>query len=314
VNYTNPDPLPPVEPAAAQPSVDLRPAAESAPAPIPAPAIHAPAAALASGASGADISRRELPPDLRVPWGWRDLLWFLLFAVISNFVLGALVELAAIAFFHAPKPTPQGGAEVNPAVVIVAQALWFIAALVYLRAVLSVRTAEPFWRSIGWRELPWQEQARGAVALRFLGGGAVMAVVVSLLGQLTRQKGELPIEQLLDTRGHVILLMALGLLAAPLVEETIFRGFLYPLIARQFGVAVGIVVTGLIFGAMHGPQLWPDYTQIGLMMVVGMVLTWVRARTGTVAASFLVHFGYNGLLFAGFLLETGGLRHFTPGG
>jgi membrane protease YdiL (CAAX protease family) len=111
----------------------------------------------------------------------------------------------------------------------------------------------------------------------------------------------------------VVLLMSLGILVAPLVEETIFRGFLYPLLARRFGVPVGVVVTGLLFGAMHGPQLWPAYTQIGLMMLVGVVLTWVRARTGTVTASYLMHLGYNSLLFLGFVIATGGLRHFTAG-
>jgi membrane protease YdiL (CAAX protease family) len=49
------------------------------------------------------------------------------------------------------------------------------------------------------------------------------------------------------------------------------------------------------------------------MMLVGVVLTWVRARTGTVTASYLMHLGYNSLLFLGFVIATGGLRHFTAG-
>jgi hypothetical protein len=32
-----------------------------------------------------------------------------------------------------------------------------------------------------------------------------------------------------------------------------------------------------------------------------------------VAASYLVHLGYNSLLFIGFVIATGGLRHFTAG-
>ena len=300
MNDANPDPLPPAaEPAAIRTEREAQ-ADASIEAPI----------AVTGGAP--DAPRRLLPADLRVPWAWRDLLWFLLFAVISNFVLGMLVELAAIALFHAPKPDISGD-NVNPAVVIIAQALWFGATILYLRAVVRVRTAEPFWRSIGWRGLPGSEHGARAVALGFVGAGAVMAVVVSLLGQLRQDNGQLPIEKLFNSRLSVVLLMSLGILVAPLVEETIFRGFLYPLLARRFGVPVGVVVTGLLFGAMHGPQLWLAYTQIGLMMVVGVVLTWVRARTGTVTASYLMHLGYNSLLFLGFVIATGGLRHFTAG-
>ena len=49
-----------------------------------------------------------------------------------------------------------------------------------------------------------------------------------------------------------------------------------------------------------------------LVSVVGIVLTYVRARTGTVLASFFVHLGYNTFLFVAFYFATGGLRNF-PG-
>jgi membrane protease YdiL (CAAX protease family) len=46
-----------------------------------------------------------------------------------------------------------------------------------------------------------------------------------------------------------------------------------------------------------------------LLIVVGVVLTWVRARTGTVAASYFVHLGYNGLQLLGYLLYVIGAPH-----
>jgi membrane protease YdiL (CAAX protease family) len=45
-------------------------------------------------------------------------------------------------------------------------------------------------------------------------------------------------------------------------------------------------------------------------MGVGVVLTYVRARTGTVLASYFFHLGYNSILFLGLYFVTGGLRHF----
>ena len=298
MNSWNPDPLlPPADPSTAETQT--------------APTIDAPAAIVGGGETGAP--RREVPPDLRVSWGWTDFLWFLLFAVISSMVLTALVEVAAITFFHSPAPRTHSSDSLSPAVVVIGQGLWSAAALIYLYAMVRMRTADPFWRSIGWRGLRGPSESRTGVALLFLSGGAVMAVAVSVLGRLSGENGQLPIEKLFDSRMSVELLMALGILVAPLVEETIFRGFLYPLLARQFGVPVGIVITGLVFGLMHAAQLWGGWSQIALLVGVGITLTWVRARTGTVLASFLMHLGYNGLLFAAFVAATGGLRHFPAG-
>jgi membrane protease YdiL (CAAX protease family) len=218
-----------------------------------------------------------------------------------------------MAILHAPMPNLRNGDSLSPSVLVISQALWSGVALVYLFTVVRLRSAEPFWRTIGWRALPGASDARGAIAMRFAAGGAALALAVSVLGRFSGENGELPIEKLFDSRLSVVMLMGLGILVAPLVEETIFRGFLYPLIARQFGVPVGIVVTGTVFGLMHAAQLWGGWMQIALLVGVGMVLTWVRARTGTVAATYFVHLGYNSLLFLGFVIATGGLRHFAPG-
>ena len=46
-----------------------------------------------------------------------------------------------------------------------------------------------------------------------------------------------------------------------------------------------------------------------LIFIVGVVLTVVRAVTNSVAASFLVHVGYNGTLMLLAATATGGFRH-----
>jgi hypothetical protein len=166
---------------------------------------------------------------------------------------------------------------------------------------------------MGWRELRLNGQTTSASALRCLGGGAVLALFVSFIGRFMNQKGELPIEEMFHSRPTVILLMSFGILVAPLVEETMFRGFLYPILARRFGVGASIIVTGVLFGAMHAQQLWGGWGEIGLLIVVGILLTWVRARTGTVVASYLMHLGYNSFLFLGLFAATGGLRHIPAG-
>ena len=100
--------------------------------------------------------------------------------------------------------------------------------------------------------------------------------------------------------------MAMAVFVAPLVEETLFRGYLYPLFARSFGVTPAIFVTGILFGLMHGYQLGWTWTLVTVLIVVGIIFTLVRARTGSVFASYLMHLGYNSLIAIAALLGTHG--------
>lgn len=257
--------------------------------------------------AGETSAPAEVRADLRVCWNWRDVFAFILFAFISSVVVSMLAGFAAGKLLHLPPSAIPEGSTVKSVVVVVGQAIWSVIAIAYLYAVVAIRTPNSFWRSIGWRRL-----AEGISPVRFLAGGALLLIGVQVASQFVSRNVELPIEKMFESRISVLLLMALGILVAPLVEETIFRGFLYPVIARQFGVPAGILVTGVLFGSLHAAQLWGGWGQIGLLICVGIVLTWVRARTGTVVASYLVHLGYNGMLFLVLTVVSGGLRHLAP--
>ena len=253
----------------------------------------------------------SIPEDLRSPWGWMDLLLFIGFGFLGLLVAALIVAGVAVFGFGVPmrglnQPT------LKSIVAILSQGVWSGFVLLYFYALVRVRTQAPFWRTLGWRGLHFASQTTPVAILRCLGGGAMLALVVTFAGKFLNEKGQLPIEELFQSRSTVILLMCFGILVAPLVDETMFRGFLYPIVARRFGVTAGVIVTGTLFGAMHAQQLWGGWGQIGLLIGVGIVLTWVRARTGSVTASYFVHLGYNSLLFLGFFTATGGLRH-IPG-
>jgi membrane protease YdiL (CAAX protease family) len=53
--------------------------------------------------------------------------------------------------------------------------------------------------------------------------------------------------------------------------------------------------------------------QIAILVGVGIVLTWVRARSRSVLASFLMHTAYNSMVFVGVVIQTHGLRDFPAG-
>jgi membrane protease YdiL (CAAX protease family) len=71
-------------------------------------------------------------------------------------------------------------------------------------------------------------------------------------------------------------------------------------------VAPSVVVTGFLFGLMHGPQLGGAKSLIAVMTLVGIVFTAVRARTGSVFASYLMHLGYNSFIGITLALATHG--------
>lgn len=260
--------------------------------------------------SGSD-HRKALLDDLRVPWGWADLLAFVVLMVVAGVVVTRGIAWMAVRFFGV-NPAEVFGANITTAmsiVVLASQAVLDVGAMLLLYLLLITKMSGPFWPSIGWRETRAGMRHIRELVPQLLAGGAVLALIVSFVGGFFNTKETLPIEELLKARSSILLFGVLGVVIAPLVEETIFRGFLYPVIARWLGIVAGILVTGTLFGLMHAAQLWGGWGQIALLIFVGIVLTWVRARTGTVAASFFVHLGYNGLQLAGYLVYMVGRGH-----
>jgi membrane protease YdiL (CAAX protease family) len=248
--------------------------------------------------------RPRTPDDLRVTWGWTEVLVLVVFYLIGSAVVTWVIGEAAILVLGIPKDQVFGDtmSTAKSVVVLVSQALVDGLAILYFYLMILTSTSEPFWRSMGWREMrPGLGKIRDSV-FHYLAVGAMLAVLVSFVGGFLNSKEPLPIEGLLTARVSIVLFGVLGVLVAPLVEETMFRGFLYPVIARRLGVAAGVAITGTLFGLMHAAQLWGGWGQIALLILVGVVLTWVRARTGTVAASFFVHLGYNSLQLIGYLV------------
>jgi uncharacterized protein len=254
---------------------------------------------------------RLLRADSRTPFRWIDLLYLMLFYFICGGVLTLIVAAGAFVFFGISPAALKSSTAEWASVLIISQALLSGATLIFLYVVVRGRSDAPFWQTMGWRGFR-NMASSGSIVLRYVFGGFALAVVVGWLGNFVGRESGIPMEELFRSRQSVLMLMGLGILVAPVVEETIFRGCIYPVIARKFGITTGIVATGALFGLAHAQQLGGAWGQIGLLVCVGIVLTYVRARAGTVAASYFVHLGYNTILFAGFYIATGGLRH-LPG-
>jgi uncharacterized protein len=182
--------------------------------------------------------------------------------------------------------------------------------LAYLAVQMRHTFRAPFWRTIGWRPLESSQKPRAAAYLGLILSGCMLAILVTISSALFKSPKQTLMQEFFQDRRSALLLMAMAVLVAPVLEETIFRGYIYPVIARSFGVTTSILVTGTLFGFMHASQLWGAWAKIALLVVVGIVFTYARARTRTVVASYLLHVSYNSFLFLGFLVASHGFRYF----
>jgi membrane protease YdiL (CAAX protease family) len=252
------------------------------------------------------------PEDLRAPWGWFDLALLVAIALFGTFLI-SIVLVGVFAAFGMTPSVLQKSISAKSLFLIVNQAVLSLGLLAFLAAQIHVRFHSPFWRTIGWRPLQTSAVPRRVVYLGLLLCGSSLSFFVQIASAALQTKAKLPIQEYFQDSHSALLLMLMSILLAPLVEETIFRGYIYPVLARSLGVGAGVVITGTLFGLLHAPQLWGGWGQILLLIGVGIIFTAARAISRTVVASYLLHVSYNSFLFIAFLVASHGLRQFPAG-
>ncbi len=91
---------------------------------------------------------------------------------------------------------------------------------------------------------------------------------------------------------------------APIVEEILFRGFVFAGFAAKWGPGWATTLSSLIFTAVHAPEkihYWPGFLDVALL---ALAACWLRLRFHSIRPGILLHITYNaGLLLAGPLLH-----------
>lgn len=259
-----------------------------------------------------ELENARSPEDIRTPWGGAELFIFVGFAFFSLVVLEVVLVFFLMVRYHMSGDQLMQLMKTNAAVAVGFQAVWSVFVLLFLLLMIRVYHRAPFWRSLGWRRFDSRQIPSVGQAVLCILGGFSLAIAVGVVSEFVGKNANLPIDQLFQSRSDVLWLMVFGIAFAPFFEETIFRGYLYPVFARKWGIPAGIIITGVLFGAMHAAQLWGGWAQISILIFVGIALTWARARARSVLASFLIHVSYNSFLFAAFFLGTHGLKHIPP--
>jgi len=155
----------------------------------------------------------------------------------------------------------------------------------------------------GWLRFRWRPLTAGLrPALR---GLLMVLPLVSLVGWLQGQLwadpgGSNPLLDLVLRSQDPLALACFALTAvvlAPLFEETIFRGVLLPVAARELGAGWGVLLSAAVFAVAH-----LSLGEFPPLFMLGLGLGWLRWSGGRLGSCVLMHALWNGLTFSNLVL------------
>ncbi len=227
-------------------------------------------------------------PERRPFWGYVDLALVigLLVAFVAAILLGAAVFVFAL-----PSLRRDQGPLLLPT-----QIALYAAVYLSLRLVFGLRYQKPVLTSLGWRAAKFNLFLVAA-------GGVLLAFIVSALAALVHTpKVPSPVESLMNSPVLLSLFGVMAVTLAPFFEELFFRGFIQPLLTRSLGIIAGIVLTGIVFGALHAPEYSFAWQYAVAVSLVGIVLGWIRVRSNSIIPSTVMHGAYNSVFVAALVI------------
>ncbi len=236
------------------------------------------------------------------PWGLAAAfgLWiFFIFAISLLPALGVFFWATARGY----SPTDPEHVQ-SPEGTLVQVSMLFFAHLLTLAVgwmVVTQGMRRPFLQTLGWR---WHPRFRLRHVLVTVGGLYGLIFALSLL----LPSRETAFDRLLQISPHVrivIALLAVG--TAPLVEELVYRGILYPTLQLRLGRARAVVFVTLLFAVVHYPQYSASTLILVAVTVLSFVITMIRAYTGQLLPCVVTHLVYNAigaaLILSGYALS-----------
>jgi membrane protease YdiL (CAAX protease family) len=89
-------------------------------------------------------------------------------------------------------------------------------------------------------------------------------------------------------------LLVLGFVLGPVLEESLFRGCILPVLAQTTGTIAAIIITAVMFALFHGPT---DLVHWVMFTGTGIAYGWMRVASGSTTAPALMHANYNLALY-----------------
>lgn len=169
----------------------------------------------------------------------------------------------------------------------------FLIFMSVIAVIIMARRAGPVqWLGLRWKEWPWVLLIAPATVV----GMWVFFALLQGLGysELMERLGVEKVQETVTVfqsakdPAMLILMAFAAVVVAPICEEVVFRGYLYPAAKRFAGPWVAAVCTALMFSAAHGSM-----SALLPLFVFGLVLVALYEFTGSIWAPVAVHFVFN---------------------
>ena len=209
---------------------------------------------------------------------------------IPEAVLG--MSLAMLFAFNAAASTKQTGNIVLTTRDLAANAMVSLGLLLFIYAFLSVRRLNVNVLG-GFSKLGfWRTLATAGILLLAAYPIIFIADILTqrVLGSPSSRQGIVELFNGSQSLQQRVFIIILAVAIAPLVEEFVFRFFLYGVIRRYLGRAAGLVVNSLLFAAVHAhvPSAAP-------LFVLGSCFTIAFEWSGSILVPMTMHALFNSL-------------------
>ena len=224
-----------------------------------------------------------------VPWGWLTAIGLPIAYVVIQVVLAlVLVSLLSVVLLATSNFSQDILLQVATSGLVTGTigVLGGIMTLALIYAVVTRLRKRPFRATIGLvgNGRIWPA-AFGAVIL----GGAMDTVTLALHKPIVPDT----LQPLFTGASSAVAMAVFAVIVTPLVEELLFRGVLFPVVARSLNTFWAVILVSVLFGLAHMATYGPDAYSVMQSLVAGLYLTWLRARTRLLAPSVAAHTALN---------------------
>lgn len=140
------------------------------------------------------------------------------------------------------------------------------------------------WRSIFWIA------PLSVLAIWGVFGGLIWAGYMNWMEKMGVDTLQESVRAIKESKDPALLgwMTVAALIAAPICEEVIFRGYCYPVLKKYAGAMTSMITTSLVFACAHG-----NLTSALPLFLMGMMLVYLYERTNSLWAPVAVHFLFN---------------------
>jgi membrane protease YdiL (CAAX protease family) len=129
-------------------------------------------------------------------------------------------------------------------------------------------------------------------------GGTIVAYLLNAIMALLFQPQDAVEQQVLQDAltgdaATVLLAVLAAVILAPLVEELVFRGLLFPALRSRVGLWPAALISGLVFTVIHVEIVTSQPLALVGLFTLGVWLAWAYHRSGSLVVPIVAHAVFN---------------------